>query len=105
MTALADLFPPLGLTLTAGPLVMRGISDEILPELADLARRGIHDPGEMPFYVPWTDAPGPTSRATRRPTTGARAQSSRRASGVCIWPSSTTGSWSVSRASRRPTTW
>ncbi len=31
MTALADLFPPLGLTLTAGPLVMRGISDEILP--------------------------------------------------------------------------
>ena len=56
MTALADLFPPLGLTLTAGPLVMRGISDEILPELADLARRGIHDPDEMPFYVPWTDA-------------------------------------------------
>lgn len=57
MTSLADLFPPLGLTLTAGPLVMRGISDEILTELCDLARRGIHDPGEMPFYVPWTDAP------------------------------------------------
>lgn len=57
MTALVDLFPPLGLTLTAGPLVMRGISDEVLPELVDLARRGIHDPGEMPFYFPWTDAP------------------------------------------------
>lgn len=57
MTALVDLFPPLGLTLTAGPLVMRGISDEILPELCDLARRGIHEPGEMPFYFPWTDAP------------------------------------------------
>lgn len=57
MTSLADLFPSLGLTLTAGPLVMRGISDEMLPELCDLARRGIHDPGEMPFYVPWTDVP------------------------------------------------
>jgi len=57
MTGLTDLFPPLGLTLTAGPLVMGGITDEILPELCDLARRGIHDPGEMPFSFPWTDAP------------------------------------------------
>jgi len=57
MTGLADLFPPLGLTLAAGPLVMCGITDEILPEVRDLARRGIHDAGEMPFYFPWTDAP------------------------------------------------
>ena len=57
MSTLADLFPPLGLTLTAGPLVMRGISDEILPELCDLASRGIHDAGEMPFYFPWTAVP------------------------------------------------
>ena len=57
MTALAELFPPLALTVSAGPVMMRGISDEILPELCDLARRGIHDAGEMPFYFPWTDAP------------------------------------------------
>lgn len=57
MTTLAELFPPLGLELTAGPLVMRGISDEILPELCDLAERGIHDAGQMPFYFPWTEAP------------------------------------------------
>ena len=57
MSGLADLFPPLGLTLTAGPLVMCGITDDILTELCDLAARGIHDPGEMPFYFPWTDAP------------------------------------------------
>jgi RimJ/RimL family protein N-acetyltransferase len=57
MSSVADLFPPLGLTIEAGPLVMRGISDEILPELCDLAVRGIHDPAAMPFYFPWTDAP------------------------------------------------
>lgn len=57
MSTVADLFPPLGLTIEAGPVVLHGISDEILPELCDLAVRGIHDPGSMPFFFPWTDAP------------------------------------------------
>lgn len=57
MSTAADLFPPLGLTIDAGPVVLRGISDDILPELCDLAAQGIHDPDEMPFYFPWTDAP------------------------------------------------
>jgi RimJ/RimL family protein N-acetyltransferase len=57
MSTAADLFPPLGLTIEAGPVVLRGISDEILPELCDLAVRGIHEPAAMPFFVPWTDAP------------------------------------------------
>lgn len=57
MTIASDLFPPLGLTVEAGPVVLRGITDEILPELCDLAVRGIHEPGEMPFYFPWTDVP------------------------------------------------
>ncbi len=57
MSTAAELFPPLGLTIEAGPVVLRGISDEILPELCDLAVRGIHEPGAMPFFVPWTDAP------------------------------------------------
>ena len=57
MSTAADLFPPLGLTIEAGPVVLRGITDEILAELCDLAVRGIHDPGTMPFYFPWTDAP------------------------------------------------
>lgn len=56
-TTVADLFPPLGLTLEAGPLVMCGITDEILGDLCELAARGIHDADEMPFYVPWTEAP------------------------------------------------
>lgn len=57
MTAIADLFPPFGLVLEAGPLEMRGITDDVLPALCDLVVQGIHDPGEMPFYFPWTDAP------------------------------------------------
>jgi RimJ/RimL family protein N-acetyltransferase len=57
MSTVADLFPPLGLTIEAGPVVLRGITDDLLAGLCDLAVRGIHDPGTMPFYVPWTDAP------------------------------------------------
>jgi RimJ/RimL family protein N-acetyltransferase len=52
---LADLHPALGLVLRAGPLELRGITDDVLPGLADLAAAGIHDAGAMPFSVPWTD--------------------------------------------------
>jgi RimJ/RimL family protein N-acetyltransferase len=57
MSTVADLFPPLGLTVTAGPLQLRGITDDLLAELCDLAARGIHEPDAMPFYVPWTLVP------------------------------------------------
>jgi RimJ/RimL family protein N-acetyltransferase len=55
--SVAALLPALGLRITAGPLELRGITDDVLAELCDLAERGIHDEGEMPFYVPWTEAP------------------------------------------------
>lgn len=55
-TDLSDLFPPLGLRIVAGPLELRGLSDEDLLALAALAVEGIHDPDRMPFYFPWTDA-------------------------------------------------
>ena len=54
---LATLFPPFGLRIEAGPLVLRPITDDVLPTLVDLALGGIHEPQMMPFYVPWTDAP------------------------------------------------
>lgn len=57
MTDLVEIFPPFGLRLEAGPLVLCGITDEIIPDLCDLAARGIHDPDRMPFSFPWTDAP------------------------------------------------
>jgi RimJ/RimL family protein N-acetyltransferase len=57
MTTLADLFPPVGLRVVAGPLELRGLTDELIVELCDVAEAGIHDPGEMPFHHPWSTAP------------------------------------------------
>lgn len=54
---LADAFPPLGLRIEAGSLVLRPITDEVLPQLIEVALAGVHEAGAMPFYVPWTDAP------------------------------------------------
>lgn len=54
MVTLADLLPMLGLRITAGPLELRGITDDDLPSLCELAARGIHPPDRMPFYTPWT---------------------------------------------------
>lgn len=57
MTSPRDLFPPWGLRLDFGPLTLRGLTDEDLIQLAELAERGIHEGDRMPFLVPWTDAP------------------------------------------------
>ncbi len=54
---LADIWPPFGLRIEAGPLVLRPVTDDVLPALIELALSGIHAPETMPFYVPWTDAP------------------------------------------------
>jgi RimJ/RimL family protein N-acetyltransferase len=65
MSAVVDLFPPLGLRVVAGPLELRGLTDELISELCDVAEAGIHDPDEMPFYFPWSTAPaGQLSRNT-----------------------------------------
>jgi RimJ/RimL family protein N-acetyltransferase len=52
--SIADVLPALGLRIIAGPLELRGIADEDLVTLGGLAVGGIHDPGQMPFYHPWT---------------------------------------------------
>lgn len=56
-TAVPDLLPLLGLRISAGPIELRGLTDEALVGLAELAVAGIHAPDQMPFYVPWTDVP------------------------------------------------
>lgn len=53
----AELFAPLGVRITAGPVEMRGITDDLLGELAEVAEGGIHEPDRMPFYHPWSTAP------------------------------------------------
>jgi RimJ/RimL family protein N-acetyltransferase len=54
---LATAWPPYGLRIEAGPVVLRPITDAVLPELIELALGGIHEPEQMPFAMPWTDAP------------------------------------------------
>lgn len=56
-SAIEQFWPPFGLTITSGALTMSPVRDDDLPELVDLALAGVHDPGRMPFYFPWTDAP------------------------------------------------
>lgn len=57
MTTIAEALPMLGLRIDAGPLEMRGITDDLLGPLADIDVAGIHDPDAMPFYLPWSIAP------------------------------------------------
>lgn len=57
MLDLRDAFPPFGLLVEAGPVVLRPITDEVLPRLIEVALAGVHGPDEAPFYHPWTDAP------------------------------------------------
>jgi RimJ/RimL family protein N-acetyltransferase len=54
MTTLADLWPPAGLRVTSGDLVLHMPDEPTLIALAELACRGVHPADAMPFYVPWT---------------------------------------------------
>lgn len=55
-------WPLFDLRLHTPRLELRLPSLTDLEELAGLAEEGVHDPAEMPFGVPWTDAP-PEERA------------------------------------------
>lgn len=57
MSTLVDVAPMLGVRIAAGPLELRGITDDLLAPLADLAVAGIHDTDAMPFFEPWSMAP------------------------------------------------
>ena len=57
MTTAATALPLLGLRIAAGPVELRGMTDDLLGPVADLAIKGVHDPDFMPFFVPWSIAP------------------------------------------------
>lgn len=57
VTTIADVYPVLGLRVRAGSLELRGLTDDDIVALGELAQRGVHPPDRMPFYHPWTDAP------------------------------------------------
>ncbi|MDN5727552.1 MAG: GNAT family N-acetyltransferase [Propionibacteriales bacterium] len=51
------IWPPYGVTITAGDLVLAVTREGDSCELVDLVLDGVHDPDFMPFLFPWTDAP------------------------------------------------
>ena len=51
-----DAWPLRHLVLRTPRLELRPDDDEGLFELVEVAKAGVHDPAEMPFYVPWTDS-------------------------------------------------
>jgi RimJ/RimL family protein N-acetyltransferase len=53
------VWPLFDLRVATPRLELRYIDDELGVELALLAARGIHDPEQMPFAMPWTDVPSP----------------------------------------------
>jgi RimJ/RimL family protein N-acetyltransferase len=51
-----DAWPLRHLVLRTPRLELRPDDDEGLFELVEVAKKGVHDPAEMPFNVPWTDS-------------------------------------------------
>jgi RimJ/RimL family protein N-acetyltransferase len=52
-------WPLFDLEIRTPRLMIRYPDDATCVELAALAATGIHDPGYMPFSIPWTQAPSP----------------------------------------------
>jgi len=57
VTAVEAALPLLGLRITAGPIELQGITDDLLGPLACLAAEGISSPGGPPFLTPWKAEP------------------------------------------------
>ncbi|MEV4345590.1 GNAT family N-acetyltransferase [Actinoplanes sp. NPDC049596] len=51
----ADLWPPFGLRVVGARVELRLPGEGELAELARLAGRGVHGPGERPFLTPWAE--------------------------------------------------
>ena len=50
-----NAWPLRHLVLRTPRLELRPDDDAGLLELVEVAKKGVHDPAEMPFNVPWTD--------------------------------------------------
>jgi len=73
MLTLEEVFPPFALRVTGGPLELRVLRDDDLPELVDLVRGGIQTPGlPMPFLNAWHEEPFAPGSPEGFPTTSLR---------------------------------
>ncbi|MGB5953023.1 MAG: GNAT family protein [Ornithinimicrobium sp.] len=70
MLALEEIFPPFGLLIASGPVQLRVLRDDDLPELVELVRGGIHAPEQpMPFLHAWHQEPFGAGTPAAFPTT------------------------------------
>jgi RimJ/RimL family protein N-acetyltransferase len=56
---IVDHWPLFGLRIRTDRLELRVPTDDDVLGLLEVARGGVHDPGTMPFLVPWTDQAPP----------------------------------------------
>ena len=104
MTSLVDLYPPFGLHVVAGPLELRGLTDELLLELCDARRGRDPRPRRDAVLLPVVDrARRRSSAATPRRTTGASARRSPPTTSASTSRCCSTARSSAARASRRST--
>lgn len=54
-----SVWPLFDLRIHSPRLVLRLPTDDDIPGLIEVAKRGVHDPSTMPFANPWTDRPSP----------------------------------------------
>ena len=52
-------WPLFDLSIRTPRIELRYPDDELICELIEVSKKGIHDPASMPFGEPWTDAPSP----------------------------------------------
>lgn len=97
--------PLLGLRITAGPIELRGITDDLLGPLADLAVEGISSPGGPPFLTRGKPSRRRTCLVSSLSTTGSCVLNSPPTGGRLRWPCSGTASLPESRNSLATSTW
>lgn len=70
MLTLEEIFPPFALRIACGPVALSVLRDDDLPELVELVRGGIQDPGlPMPFLQDWHEQPFAPGTPDGFPTT------------------------------------
>ena len=73
MLTLEEIFPPFALRISCGPVELRVLRDDDLPELVELVRGGIEVPGlPMPFLQAWHEEPFAAGSPDGFPTTSLR---------------------------------
>ncbi len=73
MLTLEEVFPPFALRISGGPLELRVLRDDDLPELVELVRGGVQDPDlPMPFLQAWHQEPFAPGSPDGFPTTSLR---------------------------------